>query len=243
MSLPIPPASPEGLPLAFDDRGLVPAIAQDRLTGEIRMVAFANGEAIRRTLATGKATFWSRSRGELWEKGRTSGNDFLVTEVLVDCDADCVIYSGEPRGASCHTGAPSCFFRALGADHELTCPESSGAAAGCDRPQTLLAALEGLLEARKTSTSGASYTKSLYDRGAPAIGAKLEEEAGELGRALADESDDRVVSESADVLYHLLVGLRWRTIPLRHVLAELARRFGVSGHAEKAARSKPQAEP
>jgi phosphoribosyl-ATP pyrophosphohydrolase/phosphoribosyl-AMP cyclohydrolase len=234
-----PPRSATQLPLTFDDDGLVPVVVQDRLTGEIRMFAFATNEAIKRTLESGRATFWSRSRGELWEKGRTSGNEIRISQVLVDCDSDCVIYSGEPHGNSCHTGARSCFFQALepGGDAE----RAERLASASERPQTLLATLESVLEARKSSTDTASYTKSLYDGGAPRIGAKVEEEAGELSRALAAESDERVVSEAADVLYHLHVGLRWRSIPLRRVLAELARRLGVSGHAEKAARSKPQA--
>jgi phosphoribosyl-ATP pyrophosphohydrolase/phosphoribosyl-AMP cyclohydrolase len=224
------------LPLTFDEHGLVPVVVQDRLTGEIRMVAFATSEAVKRTLETGLATFWSRSRGELWEKGRTSGNEIRVSEVLVDCDADCVIYSGEPHGNSCHTGAKSCFFRALDPASEKLTPMG-------DRPQTLLAVLEGVLEARKSSSDSASYTKSLYQSGAPGIGAKIEEEAQELSSALASESDDRVVSEAADVLYHLLVGLRWRSIAIRRVFVELARRLGVSGHVEKAGRSKPQSTP
>jgi phosphoribosyl-ATP pyrophosphohydrolase/phosphoribosyl-AMP cyclohydrolase len=231
MSSPLPQ-----LPLTFDTNGLVPVVVQDRLTGEIRMVAFATNEALKRTLETGKATFFSRSRAELWEKGRTSGNEIRVSQVLVDCDADCVIYSGEPVGNSCHTGAHSCFFQVLESGGERLSSAST-------RPQTLLAELEAELEARKGATKSASYTKSLYEAGAPRIGAKIEEESRELASALNEESDDRVVSEAADVLYHLLVGLRWRSIPLRSVLAELARRLGVSGHVEKAARSKPQPAP
>jgi phosphoribosyl-AMP cyclohydrolase / phosphoribosyl-ATP pyrophosphohydrolase len=218
------------LPLTFDTHGLVPVIVQDHLTGEVRMFAFATPEAVRRTRETGRATFWSRSRGELWEKGRTSGNEIRVLRVLVDCDADCVIYSSEPHGNSCHTGAPSCFFQTLEGE------AGSEALSQAPAPQTLLAALESVLEARKSSTEKASYTKSLYDAGAPKIGAKLREEAGEAALALEAENDERVVSEAADVLYHLLVGLRWRAIPLRHVLAELARRAGTSGHEEKASR-------
>jgi phosphoribosyl-ATP pyrophosphohydrolase/phosphoribosyl-AMP cyclohydrolase len=234
------------------------------------MVAYATSEALKRTLETGRATFWSRSRSELWEKGRTSGNEIRVSQVLVDCDADCVIYSGEPHGNSCHTGAPSCFFQALEAGEApsetqvnperenpplpnneapllgLAPPKTNPPlrlASASDRPQTLLSSLEALLEMRKSSTGSKSYTKKLFDAGAPGIGAKLEEESRELVQALGAESDERVISEAADVLYHLLVGLRWRSIPLRRVLAELARRLGVSGHAEKAARSKPQAAP
>jgi phosphoribosyl-AMP cyclohydrolase / phosphoribosyl-ATP pyrophosphohydrolase len=227
-----PPAASESppLPLKFDAEGLVPVIVQDHLTGEVRMFAYANAEAVRRTLATGKATFWSRSRRELWEKGQTSGNEIRVARVLVDCDADCVVYSSEPKGNSCHTGAPSCFFRALE-------PEASALAdVPANTGQTLLTALESTLEARKESTGRSSYTKSLYDAGAPKIGAKVTEEAGELVQALAGESDERVVSETADLLYHVIVGLRWRAIPFRRVLGELARRFGKSGHDEKASR-------
>ena len=126
------------------------------------MFAFATAEAIQSTRETGRATFWSRSRGELWEKGRTSGNEIRVLRVLVDCDADCVIYSSEPHGNSCHTGAPSCFFQALEGEAGETLEQAA------EQPQTLLATLESVLEARKKSTGEASYTKSLYDAGAPA---------------------------------------------------------------------------
>jgi len=219
------------LPLEFDAHGLLPVVVQDHLTGEVRMVAFATAEAVRATLDTGRATFWSRSRGELWEKGRTSGNAIHVKRVLVDCDADCLIYSAEPEGPSCHTGAPSCFFQMIenGPGGETLVQKS-------EQPQTVLATIEAILEARKRSTSKSSYTKSLYDGGADAIGAKVREEADELARAIASEPDERVVSEAADVLYHVLVALRWRAIGFRDVLAALGARMGTSGHEEKARR-------
>ncbi len=213
------------LPITFDEHGLVPVVVQDHLTGEVRMLAYANEDAVRRTLETGRATFWSRSRAELWEKGRTSGNSLEVVRVLLDCDGDAVVYSSEPHGPTCHTGAPSCFFR--GAEGEAV-----------EQPQTLLGTLEAVLESRKKSTGEASYTKSLYDAGASAMGAKVHEEAAEFAAAVENESDDRVVSEAADTLYHLLVALRWRAIPLRRVLGELARRLGTTGHEEKASRSR-----
>lgn len=215
------------LPLAFDSNGLLPVIVQDHLTGEIRMFAFASEEALRKTLETGRATFWSRSRGELWEKGKTSGNEIRVLRVLADCDADCVIYISEPHGNSCHTGAASCFFQRLEGEELVSAKEG---------PQTLLAKLETILEARKASTGAASYTKSLYEGGPAAIGAKIREEADELADAIEAESDDRVVSEAADTLYHVLVGLRGRSIAFRRVLAELEGRLGRSGHAEKSSR-------
>jgi len=222
------------LPLKLDAQGLVPVVVQDDLTGEVRMVAYATLEAVQKTLETGRATFWSRSRGALWEKGLTSGNAIAVHRVLVDCDADCVLYASDPRGPSCHTGAESCFFQVLAGGAIAPTPHA---------PQTLLATLEALLEARKEATGVASYTKSLYDGGPRAISAKIREEATELGHALESESDDRVVSEAADTLYHLVVGLRFRAIPLRRVLAELARRLGKGGHEEKAQRSRKQAPP
>jgi len=217
---------PPGLPLAFDARGLVPVIVQDHLTGEIRMLAFATDEAVKKTLESGQATFWSRSRGELWQKGLSSGNAIQVLRVLVDCDADTLVYQGEPSGNSCHTGQPTCFFREI----------DGGALKAYLGQQTLLATLEAVLEARKAATAEASYTKSLYEGGAAAIGEKIREEAAELALAVDRENDERVISEAADTLYHLLVGLRWRAIPFRRVLAELARRLGKSGHEEKASR-------
>jgi phosphoribosyl-ATP pyrophosphohydrolase/phosphoribosyl-AMP cyclohydrolase len=216
------------LPLTFDEKGFVPVIVQDRLTGEIRMFAFATNEAVRSTLETGRATFWSGSRVELWEKGRTSGNEIRVQRVLVDCDSDCLVYSSDPHGNSCHTGAPSCFFQAF---------EGEAVVQASDQPQTLVAELEAVLESRKASSAGASYTKSLYEKGPAAVAAKVREEADELARAIEAESDSRVVSEAADLFYHLLVGLRSRAIPFRRVLSELARRLGTSGHEEKARRS------
>lgn len=194
------------------------------------MVAFASLEAVRATLATGRATFWSRSRGELWEKGRTSGNSIAVKRVLVDCDSDCLIYAAEPRGPSCHTGAPTCFFQMLDASQGGELTQKS------EQPQTILATVEAILESRKQSSSEKSYTKSLYNGGGAVIGAKLREEAGELASAVESEADERVVSEAADVLYHLMVALRWRAIGFRDVLAALDARMGTSGHEEKARR-------
>ncbi len=218
-------------PLDMGEDGLVPVVAQDHLTGEVRMVAFATMEAVRHTLETKRATFWSRSRGELWEKGRTSGNAMDVTGVLVDCDADTLIYLVAPRGPSCHTGAASCFFR------RLVLEDGALAVRDDEVPATdLLSRLERTLEARKSSTAGTSYVRSLYDGGAAKIGAKVREEADELARAIADESDERVVSEAADVLFHVMVALRSRDVSLSSVLGELERRSGTSGHVEKAAR-------
>lgn len=216
--------------LAFDEDGLLPVVVQDRLTGEIRMVAYANEEALRLTRETRRATFWSRSRKEIWEKGKTSGNHLEVDAVLVDCDEDCLVYQVTPHGPTCHTGAESCFFRRTddgAGEGDVPAPAPA--------PTTLMR-LDRVLEQRKASTAGKSYTKSLYEGGAPRIGEKLREEADELARALASETDDRVSSEAADVLFHVMVALRARGISFTSVLQELDRRAGTSGHDEKRAR-------
>ncbi len=215
------------LDLKWDAAGLVTVVVQDRHTGEVRMVAHADAAAIGKTLETHQAWFYSRSRASLWRKGETSGNVLDVAEVWVDCDGDAVLYLVDPAGPSCHTGAESCFFRRL---------DAGGAGAGEEPAAPTFVRLERTLAKRATSEGAKSYTRSLLDAGAPKIGAKVEEEAGELARALAAESAERVISEHADLTYHALVGLLFRGLGLRAVAGELARRFGRSGHDEKASR-------
>ncbi|WP_437508618.1 bifunctional phosphoribosyl-AMP cyclohydrolase/phosphoribosyl-ATP diphosphatase HisIE [Sorangium sp. So ce1099] len=219
--------------IAFGESKLIPAVVQDRLTGQVRMLAYMTRESLARTLETGRATFFSRSRGELWEKGATSGNTLAVTSVHADCDGDALLILAEPRGPTCHTGSSSCFFREVDARGDA---EPEAADEGQDAT-ALLEALERELESRKASSATKSYTRKLLDGGAPLIGAKLREEAGELAQAIAEESDDRVASEAADVIYHLLVGLVSRGVPLRAVLSALASRMGTSGLVEKAQRA------
>ena len=214
--------------LKFDERGLIPAIAQDHLTGQVRMVAYMNQEALDHTLSSGKATFFSRSRGKLWVKGETSGNVLQVVSVVADCDADTLLLTVVPSGPSCHTGRPACFFREVRAGGALV-----------DRPSEttpFLMELGELLESRKASTAEKSYTKSLLTGGPDKIGGKIREEAGELADAIKNETDDRVLSEAADLLYHAMVGLTQRGLTLRQVIEVLAKRTHQSGHAEKASR-------
>ena len=215
--------------MKFDEHGLVAAVAQDRLTGQVRMVAWMNREALERTLSTGRATFYSRSRGRLWEKGETSGHRLDVREVYADCDGDTLLLLVDPVGPSCHTGRPACFFRRVDSEGGVVDAEAEA--------EPFLQALERVIQARQSSTSEKSYTRSLLDGGPERIGAKLREEAAELAEAVASESPERVASEAADVLYHLMVGLRLRGVAVRDVLAALAARAGTGGHAEKAART------
>lgn len=235
--------------LRFNEQGLLPAVVQDRLTGEVRMVAWMNAEALDHTLRTRKATFYSRSRQSLWVKGETSGHELRVHRVVADCDGDTLLVLCDPIGPSCHTGRDTCFFYELFGPEEPAEEPAGAPPAEASSPRAeplatslpalpLFGELERVLESRKASSGEKSYTRALLDGGSPKIGGKIREEADELATALANESDDRVASEAADVLYHLLVGLRYRGIPWRRVLAVLAGRFGMSGHAEKAARGK-----
>ncbi len=218
--------------IAFGEGGLVVAVIQDRITGQVRMVGYMNREALARTLETGRVTFFSRSRSELWEKGATSGNTLAARAVYADCDEDALLVLADPVGPTCHTGSPSCFFRRVNEDGSIDDAPADACA--------FLEALEREIDARRSSTGKASYTKHLLDGGPARIGDKIREEADELARAIAGEGDDRVASEAADVLYHVMVGLASRGVPMRAVIAALAARAGTSGHAEKASRRQGQ---
>ena len=211
----------------FDDRGLLPAIAQDARTGVVRMQAWANAEAVRATVESGYATFFSRSRGELWQKGATSGNVMRVREVRLDCDGDAVLYVVDAEGPSCHTGRTSCFFRRAGGEEDDGPPEP---------PSAILSRVAGVIAARRAQTAERSYVKSLLDGGWPKILGKIGEEARELVESLPTDDRAHTAHEAADLLFHTLVCLEAAGVPLDDVFAELRRRFGVSGHAEKAAR-------
>jgi phosphoribosyl-AMP cyclohydrolase / phosphoribosyl-ATP pyrophosphohydrolase len=215
--------------LKWDAQGLIPAVAQDRLTGQVRMLAWMNREALQATLDSGLATFFSRSRGALWRKGETSGHVLRVHEVVADCDADSLVLLVDPEGPSCHTGRATCFFRNIGR-------ASAGVEPVPEDATPFLLSLEAEIRQRAESTAAKSYTRSLLDKGIEHIGGKITEEAGELSAALRNESDARVTSEAADVVYHVLVGLRARGIEWRSVIEALAARAGRSGHAEKASR-------
>ena len=210
-------AKPE---LKWDAQGLIPAVAQETGTGEVLMVASMDREALAKTLATGLAHYWSRSRGALWRKGETSGHDQHVDGVYADCDRDTLLVQVHQDGVACHTGARTCFFTRLGGG---AVPQASGAG------PAMLEVLERVLESRKVERPAGSYTVGLFERGEPQICRKIGEEATEVvTAALGGEGDARVVSEVADLWFHTMVLLVSRGIPLRRVFEELAMR-----HAEK----------
>jgi phosphoribosyl-ATP pyrophosphohydrolase/phosphoribosyl-AMP cyclohydrolase len=184
--------------IAFDERGLVPCIAQDWRTGEVLTLAYMNAEALRRTRETGEIHFFSRSRQELWHKGATSGNTQAVRAIRYDCDGDALVALVEPAGPACHTGERTCFHRG---NLESWAPYET------------LPSLERTIASRATERPVGSYTTTLLDDPALA-GAKVQEEAEEVVRAVREESDERVAEEAADVLYHLAVLVRSRGLSL-----------------------------
>lgn len=213
--------------IKFDSNGLVPAIAQDSSTLEVLMMAYMNRESLEKTLSTGRAHFYSRSRQSLWLKGETSGNFLEVRSVRYDCDGDTVLLLVEPKGPACHTGERSCFYRSLKEDQR---PAPAGA--------RVLTALYGIIKERKNSPPDKSYVASLYARGLPKILAKIEEESGELVEAAREKGNEEVLYELCDLWFHTLVLLSNQGLEIEAVFAELGRRFGISGITEKESRGK-----
>jgi phosphoribosyl-AMP cyclohydrolase / phosphoribosyl-ATP pyrophosphohydrolase len=218
--------------VTFDGGGLVPVVAQEAATGQVRMVAWANREALERTLATKQAHFWSRSRGKLWRKGEESGHTLAVRQVRIDCDGDVVLYTVDPTGPSCHTGATSCFYRA---DSDGTLVADDGPP---DPPAVIVARVAEVIRKRRLERPEKSYVVSLLDHGFGKINEKISEEAGELVEALPRGDAAHTAHEAADLLFHVLVGLEAAGVPVERVFDELGRRFGVSGIDEKASRKK-----
>jgi phosphoribosyl-AMP cyclohydrolase / phosphoribosyl-ATP pyrophosphohydrolase len=206
--------------IRFDDDGLVPCVAQDWATGEVLALAYMNAEALRLTRESGEVHFWSRSRAELWRKGETSGNVLRVRQLRYDCDGDAVVALVEAAGPACHTGERSCFYRELGgaADAAPDAPRAQGEPAPA--AHEALAVLERTLAERQRERPEGSYTVELLDD-PERIGAKVREEAEEVARAGAAESDERLAEEAADVLYHLAVLLRSRDVSIGAVLEVL----------------------
>jgi phosphoribosyl-ATP pyrophosphohydrolase/phosphoribosyl-AMP cyclohydrolase len=197
--------------IAFDRDGLVPCVTQDWATGEVLTLAYMNREALDRTLASGEVHFWSRSRGQLWHKGETSGNVQRLRSLRYDCDADALLALVEPAGPACHTGERTCFYRTIGAPAVAT--------------HEALPSLGRTLAARHRDMPAGSYTAELFRAGPDTMGAKVEEEAEEVARAGREESAERVRSEAADLLYHVGVVLESRGVTFADALDELVSRM------------------
>lgn len=199
---------------------LIPAVVQHAHTGEVLMVAWMNDDALRKTLRHRRATFWSRSRGQLWQKGETSGNILEVLEIKADCDRDTLLVRALPTGPVCHTGAPTCFGAPTGFDTptDVDTRDASSTAVG------FLAELEHIIGERVNENPEKSYTAKLLQSGVQRIAQKVGEEGVELALAATAGQRKEIVGEAADLLYHLLVLLRSRELSLADVEQELLQR-------------------
>jgi phosphoribosyl-ATP pyrophosphohydrolase/phosphoribosyl-AMP cyclohydrolase len=207
--------------LKFGSDGLLPVVAQDSRSGNVLMLAWADRLALQRTMETGFAHYYSRSRQGLWRKGESSGHVQTVGEVRVDCDRDTVLYRVAQSGPACHVGAPTCFWTVVGGGGE-----AAGGAGVALREQEdpgghLLTRLASTIARRAAERTPGSYTLKLLDAGVPKISQKVGEEAVEVVVAANAEDGHRLASEAADLLYHLLVLLQARGVPLDAVWDEL----------------------
>ena len=252
--------------LDWDKSPLMPAVVQDSSTKEVLMLAFMDKQALGLTLESGYMHYFSRSKNRIWKKGERSGHTQKVESIALDCDNDALLFTITQVGAACHTGHKSCFFHKLDSSSakelestfsmdsacalesktlESNALDSSPKAHASDLSQTygiqaydIMDALYHTLLERKSAPESSSYTASLYAKGVNGFGKKIVEEAGEVVLALKDKDSAQIVYECADLLYHILVGLAYYNIHPEQVLAELQKRLGLSGLAEKAARTK-----
>jgi phosphoribosyl-ATP pyrophosphohydrolase/phosphoribosyl-AMP cyclohydrolase len=201
----------------FDAAGLVPGVVQDAGTGRVLMVGYLNRESLDLSIETGQVHFWSRSRGELWRKGETSGNTLQLVDIRIDCDGDALLIAAIPSGPTCHTGTASCFSKPVAGSDGTT-----ARAGTLDR-------LWGVIESRAAERPEGSYTTSLLDGGVDAVGRKVTEEATEVLLAAKDHaagkgSERRVAEEAADLVYHLMVAVAERGVAWDDVVKVLADR-------------------
>lgn len=217
---PGPGVSPDKAGLKFGQDGLLPVVVQDAATGDVLMLAYANREAVERTLAEGRAWFYSRSRQALWMKGETSGNLLYVTDVRYDCDADALLYRVNPAGPACHTGERTCFHRTLWTAGQ---PERADGAGESD-PGRVIRELEGVIADRRAAPREGSYVCRLLAEGRDRIIQKVGEEAVEVVIAAKNDDDQRLRSELADLFFHVTVLLAERDMCWDEVFSELSAR-------------------
>jgi phosphoribosyl-ATP pyrophosphohydrolase/phosphoribosyl-AMP cyclohydrolase len=190
--------------------GLAPAIVQDARNGAVLMMGYMNREALAATTASGRVTFWSRSRGRLWTKGETSGHFLDVRSVAADCDRDTLLILAEPRGPACHLGTATCWGESA--------PQSDA------QRLAFLSTLENIIAQRIATRPEDSYTAQLLEGGVRRIAQKVGEEGLELALAAVAQSDEEIIGEAADLMYHSLLLLRVKGLSLAQIVAELAAR-------------------
>lgn len=206
--------------LKYDEKGLIPTIAQDYKTGEVLMCAYMNEESLGKTIETGTATYFSRSRNELWTKGETTGHFQNVKEIRVDCDNDTLLLKVEQVGVACHTNNPSCFYRRLEAENLVEIPTGKNARQG------ILYDVYNVICDRLENPKEGSYTNYLFGKGLDKMLKKVGEEASEVIIAAKNREKDEVKYEVADLLYHLSVVLVEQGVNWDDIFKELEGRYG-----------------
>ena len=191
--------------LKFDSNGLLPAIIQDHKSLDVLMLGYMNNESLKLTKETGFVTFYSRSQQKLWTKGETSGNKLILKEMFIDCDKDTILVFADPVGPTCHKGPITCFD-----DKNIS-------------NNNFLSKLEKIIDKKVLDEESGSYTNELFQKGIKEIAKKVTEEAGEVSIS-AVTNDGRIIDESADLLFHLLVLLRNQSLSIIDVINELEKR-------------------
>ncbi|WP_458461688.1 bifunctional phosphoribosyl-AMP cyclohydrolase/phosphoribosyl-ATP diphosphatase HisIE [Paenibacillus sp.] len=211
--------------------GLVPAIVQDTDTREVLMMAYMNRESLKLSLESGETWFWSRSRQELWHKGATSGNVQSITSLKYDCDGDTLLVEVKPNGPACHTGAVTCFHNEIIGLPEKSdkasdeaCAAAASVSSSSESRFEVLAELESVIAERERERPEGAYTTYLFDKGVDKILKKIGEEASETIIAAKNKDNDELRLEVSDLMYHLLVLLQERKLPLDDIMSELSRR-------------------
>lgn len=209
--------------IRWDASGLVPAIVQDAQSKQVLMMAYMNRESLRLTLESGETWFWSRSREELWHKGATSGNVQTVVSMMYDCDGDTLLLQVNPKGPACHTGQTTCFYNEITIQGQKSEPVNNRTAAESGR-FAVLAELEEVIAQREVERPEGAYTTYLFDKGVDKILKKVGEEASETIIAAKNKDNAELKLEISDLIYHLLVLLQERKLPLDEIMDELSRR-------------------
>lgn len=208
--------------IRWNDQGLVPAVIQDADSRAVLMLAYMNQESLKKSLTTGETWFWSRSRNELWHKGATSGNVQSIVSVKYDCDGDTLLFLVKPKGPACHTGETTCFYREIHGVH--TEEAESESSAYTSNRFDVLAELESVIAERERDRPEGAYTTYLFNKGVDKILKKIGEEASETIIAAKNKDNEELKLEVSDLIYHLLVLLQERKLPLDQVLKELSLR-------------------
>ncbi|WP_108993905.1 bifunctional phosphoribosyl-AMP cyclohydrolase/phosphoribosyl-ATP diphosphatase HisIE [Paenibacillus agaridevorans] len=212
--------------IKWSEDGLVPAIVQDAQSKEVLMLAYMNEESLGLSVSTGTTWFWSRSRNELWNKGATSGHTQRIESMSYDCDGDTLLVRVAQQGPACHTGRYSCFYNGIELESGAQQADSAVDEEESSDRFGILGKLETIIAQRYAERPAGAYTTYLFDKGVDKILKKVGEESAEVIIAAKNQDNDELRSEAGDLLFHLMVLLRERGLPLDDIMSELNNRHG-----------------